>query len=159
MGHAPVGVWPLPQWFSFRCDTLIGHSKTSYISDRRVNRFGYKLSLIDLVANGLWSIFGYICYHSASLLARARPNSRSHGQAYSFCCPLSLLKYSLVFFINPLEMKCARHMTFCAFASKGVCVRARARACVRTCTRVVEVMLGPGGGVVFSHEYSWGPPP
>ena len=21
-------VWPLPQWFSFRCDTLIGHSKT-----------------------------------------------------------------------------------------------------------------------------------
>ena len=36
---------------------------------------------------------------------------------------------------------------------------ARACACVRTCTRVVEVMLGPGGGVVFSHEYSWGPPP
>ena len=64
----------------------------------------------------------------------------------------------LYFFINPLEMKCARHMTFCAFASEGVRARARVCACVRTCTRVVEVMLGPGGGVVFSHEYSWGPP-
>ena len=138
------------------CRKLISRQKAS---DRRVNRFGYKLSLIDLVANGLKSIFGYICYHSASLLARARPNSRNHGQAYSLCCHLSLLICIIVFFINPLEMKCARHMTFCAFASEGVCAHARVCACVRTCTRVVEVMLGPGGGVVFSHEYSWGPPP
>ena len=35
LGHAPVGVWPLPQWFSFRCDTLIGHSKTQFIPPRR----------------------------------------------------------------------------------------------------------------------------
>ena len=54
----------------------------------------------------------------------------------------------LYFFINPLEMKCARHMTFCAFASEGV--RALARVCVRAyvyaCCRSG---VGPGGRSCF----------
>ena len=120
LGHAPVGVWPLPEWFSFRCDTLIGHSIKSYL---RV--CAHALSLLPL------PFLALLDCELAFPRAPLQVTRACFGFASSFTC----LHARMLSRSASLAYVCVLpHLLLCAYARMLVCFpRHRLNAYMRVC--------------------------